>query len=86
MLGDLYLYLDLLKKYLGEALAVVKEDRDRRPIPVWVLTTSKDEADAPVAYERHANCYTTKLVYFDRYTAVIAGFRISVAQLPRVEV
>jgi chemotaxis family two-component system response regulator Rcp1 len=68
-----------------ELLAHIKEDRELRRIPVVILTTSKAEADILKSYNLHANCYISKPVELDQFSAVarsIGDFWLTVVQLP----
>jgi len=68
-----------------ELLGHIKEDRDLRRIPVVILTTSKAEADILRSYNLHANCYITKPVDLDQFSAVaraIEDFWLTLVKLP----
>ncbi|PAP75900.1 response regulator [Rubrivirga marina] len=54
-----------------DVLAAVKEDPERRVIPVVVLTTSDAETDRARAYGSYANSYVVKPVNFDKFQAMI---------------
>jgi chemotaxis family two-component system response regulator Rcp1 len=77
--------LNLPKKDGREVLVEIKQDPDLRRIPVVILTTSSDEADILKSYNLHANCYITKPVNFDQFTAVVRSvedFWFSIVRLP----
>ncbi len=57
---SILLDLNLPKKDGREVLAEVKTDPKLKPIPVLVLTTSKNEEDIRISYDLHANCYINK--------------------------
>jgi CheY-like chemotaxis protein len=63
--------LNLPKKNGREVLAEVKADDQLRRIPVVVLTTSCAEQDILQTYDLHANCYITKPVNLDQFSAVV---------------
>lgn len=54
-----------------DVLAAVKEDPERRVIPVVVLTTSDAETDRARAYGHYANSYVVKPVNFGKFQAMI---------------
>jgi CheY-like chemotaxis protein len=68
----LLLDLNLPRKDGREVLAEIKADERLRLIPTVVLTTSEAEEDVLRAYGLHANCYVTKPVDFEAFTAVSA--------------
>jgi CheY-like chemotaxis protein len=77
--------LNLPKKGGREVLAEVKSDPDLRVIPVFIVTTSSDEADVLAMYGLHANCYITKpidLAQFTRMVKAIEGFWFEIVRLP----
>lgn len=68
-----------------ELLAKIKADEGLKPIPVVVLTTSKQEEDIIESYSLHANCYITKPVDFEKFTGVVGKieqFWFTVVTLP----
>lgn len=78
--------LNLPRKDGREVLAEIKADESLRLIPTVVLSTSKAEEDVLRAYGLHANCYVTKPVDFEAFTAVvrsIESFWFAVVTLPR---
>jgi CheY-like chemotaxis protein len=78
--------LNLPRKDGREVLEEIKADRDLRPIPVVVLTTSEAEEDILRSYDLHANAYVTKPVDFDRFIEVVRlidDFFVTVVKLPR---
>ncbi len=77
--------LNLPKKDGREVLAEIKADEQLRRIPVVVLTTSSAEQDILKTYELHANCYITKPVNLEQFSAVVkalAEFWFSIVKLP----
>lgn len=68
-----------------EVLAAIKADPRLMAIPVVVLTTSEAEQDILRSYHLHANCFITKPVNFEQFSAVlkvIDQFWLSVVTLP----
>ena len=77
--------LNLPKKDGREVLAEVKADERLRRIPVVVLTTSSAEKDILETYDLHANCYITKPVNLDQFSAVVRAieeFWFTIVKLP----
>ena len=77
--------LNLPKKDGREVLAEIKVDRLLRRIPVVVLTTSSAEKDILETYDLHANCYITKPVNLDQFSAVVRAieeFWFTIVKLP----
>jgi CheY-like chemotaxis protein len=77
--------LNLPRKDGREVLAEVKADEHLRRIPVVILTTSSAEQDIIKTYDLHANCYITKPVDLDQFTAVvrvIEEFWFAIVKLP----
>jgi two-component system, chemotaxis family, response regulator Rcp1 len=77
--------LNLPKKDGREVLAEIKVDERLRRIPVVVLTTSSAEKDILQTYDLHANCYITKPVNLDQFSAVvraIENFWFTIVRLP----
>ncbi len=77
--------LNLPKKDGREVLREIKTDEQLRRIPVVVLTTSSAEQDILKTYDLHANCYITKPVNLDQFTAVVKAieeFWFSIVKLP----
>jgi CheY-like chemotaxis protein len=77
--------LNLPKKDGREVLAEIKGDENLRRIPVIVLTTSSAEQDILRIYDLHANCYITKPVDLDQFSAVvksIEAFWFTIVKLP----
>jgi CheY-like chemotaxis protein len=52
--------LHLPRKSGHEVLAEIKDDEGLRRIPVIILTSSDDETDFQIAYDRYANCCISK--------------------------
>ena len=68
-----------------QILTELKSDPALKPIPVLVMTSSKAARDISSAYGLHANCYITKPIDMDGFTATlrdIEGFWFSRAVLP----
>lgn len=65
--------LDLkLPKVTGlEVLKVLKSDPRTRPIPVAVMTSSKQQRDMVECYQRGANSYIQKPIEFDQFQRTI---------------
>jgi CheY-like chemotaxis protein len=77
--------LNLPKMDGRQVLAEIKDHPELKTIPVVVLTTSSAEEDVLKSYGLHANCYVTKPVEFQKFTAVIrslANFWFTVVTLP----
>ena len=77
--------LNLPKKDGREVLAEIKTDEQLRRIPVVVLTTSSAEQDILKTYDLHANCYITKPVNLDQFSAVVKAleeFWFTIVRLP----
>ena len=77
--------LNLPKKDGREVLAEIKADAQLRRIPVVVLTTSCAEKDILETYDLHANCYITKPVNLDQFSAVVKAieeFWFTIVRLP----
>ena len=77
--------LNLPKKDGREVLAEIKTDEQLRRTPVVVLTTSNAEQDILKTYELHANCYITKPVNLEQFSAVVkalAEFWFTIVKLP----
>jgi two-component system, chemotaxis family, response regulator Rcp1 len=77
--------LNLPMKDGREVLAEIKVDERWRRIPVVVLTTSSAEKDILQTYDLHANCYITKPVNLDQFSAVVRAieeFWFTIVKLP----
>ena len=77
--------MNLPKKDGREVLAEIKADERLRCIPVVVLTTSIAEQDILKTYDLHANCYITKPVDLDQFSAVVRAieeFWFAIVRLP----
>jgi two-component system, chemotaxis family, response regulator Rcp1 len=77
--------LNLPKKDGREVLTEIKGDEQLKRIPVVILTTSSAEQDILKTYELHANCYITKPVDLDQFSAVIKSieqFWFTIVKLP----
>ena len=77
--------LSLPRKNGQELLAEIKQDPDLKRIPVVVVTSSEAEKDILEAYNNHVNCYLTKPVALEQFTAVVRSvedFWLAVVKLP----
>lgn len=54
-----------------EILTIIKQDKDLRPIPVIVLTSSGAERDVLECYNLYANCYVMKPVNASKFMEMI---------------
>jgi two-component system response regulator len=69
-----------------EVLAEVKRNPYTLHIPIVILTTSEAPRDICEAYSHRANCFITKPVDVDQFTAAVQSierFWTEVARLPR---
>lgn len=77
--------LNLPRKHGREVLAEIKTDPSLKRIPVLILSTSKAESDVAACYDAHANCFLTKPVALDEFSALaglIRDFWFRCVQLP----
>jgi two-component system response regulator len=77
--------LNLPRKSGHNVLAEIKEDPGFKHIPVVVFTSSSAHRDIVTAYGSHANCYMTKPMDIDSFTAAlqaIESFWFSQVKLP----
>ena len=77
--------LNLPRKDGREVLAEIKADPALRTIPVVVLTTSRARDDVQRSYDLHANCFISKPMNFNEFSAVVKSiedFWLTVARLP----
>ena len=77
--------LNLPRKDGRQVLTEIKQDPRLASIPITVLTSSKADEDIIKSYSLHANCYVTKPVDLDQFTAVIRAtqnFWFSIVKLP----
>ncbi len=77
--------LNLPKKDGREVLNIIKQDKNLKPIPVVILTTSTAEEDIIDTYNKHANSYITKPVDLDQFFKVVESiqdFWLSIVKLP----
>lgn len=80
--------LNLPKKDGRELLAEIKSDRNIKPVPVIILSTSKNERDIQASYELKANCYICKPVELDSFINIILSiekFWLKTVRLPVYE-
>ena len=78
--------LNLPKKDGREVLNIIKQDKNLKPIPEVILTTSTAEEDIIDTYNKHANSYITKPVDLDQFFQVVESiqdFWLSIVKLPR---
>lgn len=77
--------LNMPRKDGREVLAEVKEDPQRKMIPVVILTTSDAERDLVKSYDLHANAYIVKPIDLGQFIDVvqaIENFWFSIVKLP----
>jgi two-component system, chemotaxis family, response regulator Rcp1 len=77
--------LNLPKKAGREVLAEIKADPSLSPIPVVIMTVSRDERDILESYRLHANCYIRKPVRFREFIEIVKSiedFWFSIVTLP----
>ena len=77
--------LNLPKKNGVEVLNEIKNHPGLKMIPVVILTCSKNEDDIWETYKKHANCYITKPVDFEKFIHVIKSlnnFWLDIVKLP----
>ncbi len=77
--------LNLPKKTGREVLAEIKSDPSLSPIPIVIMTVSKDERDILESYRLHANCYIRKPVKFGEFIEIvksIEAFWFTIVTLP----
>lgn len=77
--------LNLPKKDGREVLAEIKADPALKPIPVVVLTTSRNEEDIYKSYDLHVNCYISKSRNLPQLFKIVRGiqeFWLQTATLP----
>lgn len=55
-----------------EVLRKLKSDPTRKPIPVVVLTSSKEEKDIIESYQLGVNAYIVKPVNFDKFSEAVS--------------
>jgi two-component system response regulator len=55
-----------------EVLRKIKNDEDKKTIPVVVLTSSKEEQDLVNSYKLGVNAYVVKPVEFDKFMKAVA--------------
>ncbi len=70
--------LDLKLPGLGghDVLERIKGNPDLRHIPIVVLTTSANDSDRRLAYERNANSFLTKPLNFDKFQQMIRDLQL----------
>jgi CheY-like chemotaxis protein len=77
--------LNLPRKSGREVLEEIKQDASLKSIPVVVLTISAAERDVVAAYNLHANCYITKPIDLEQFSAVVKSIRefwLTIVKLP----
>jgi len=68
-----------------EVLDAIKNHPVWKRIPVVMMTSSEKEQDIVSAYDRHANCYITKPIDFDKFIEAVRSiedFWLSLVRLP----
>lgn len=80
--------LDLnLPKVSGrEILRELKQDEERKTIPVIILSSSEAAYDVQESYRLHANCFVSKPVQlndFMRVVQTVSSFWIDIVNLPQ---
>ena len=68
-----------------EVLDEIKNHPLWKRIPVVMMTASEKEQDILAAYDRHANCYITKPIDFDKFIEAVRSiedFWLSIVRLP----
>ncbi len=78
--------LNLPGKNGREVLSFAKSRLDLKEIPVIILTSSRAKNDILQTYALHANCYISKPLDLQEFTAVVQSiedFWFSIARLPR---
>ena len=82
------IFLDLNMPKVGglEVLQQLKSNEQTKPIPVVILTSSKEDPDVKQCYELGANSYVVKPVDFDNFQKAIAelGFYWMVVNQPAI--
>jgi CheY-like chemotaxis protein len=81
----IFLDLNLPRKTGMEVLAEIKADAALQPIPVAILTVSRDEEDVLRAHNLHAACYVSKPLDLNQFMAVvrtIEDFWFTIVKLP----
>lgn len=71
-----------------DVLEEIKNDPDKKKLPIVILTSSKSESDISEVYDKYANCYIVKPVNSEKFFNVIRKieeFWISFVQLPTME-
>ena len=77
---------NLPKKHGSEVLQEIKADPRLWSIPVIVLSTSRAPDDITRSYQQRANCYLSKPVGLDEFTATmrcLESFWFKLAELPQ---
>lgn len=83
--GIVLLDLNMPRMDGRQALAIIKEDKELRRIPVIVLTTSSAEEDIFRSYDMGVNSYVTKPVTFEGLTklmGVFSNYWFTIVELP----
>lgn len=81
----IFLDLKLPKVHGLEVLEQLKEDPDKKKLPVVILTSSREESDLQKAYELGANSYVVKPVDFGAFQQTIKRtgvFWLEVNEIP----
>ena len=80
-----FLDLNLPRKDGRQVLNEIKTDADFKSIPVLILSMSSNERDVAESYAHHANCFITKPVELEQFSAVmnsIERFWLATVSLP----
>lgn len=78
--------INLPKMNGHEVLMNIKNNENKKHIPIVMLTTSSSQIDILKSYQNHANCYITKpadINDFARVMASIENFWLTIVQLPK---
>lgn len=81
--GLILLDLNMPKKSGRECLAEIKADPEFRDIPVFVVTTSRDEEDVHQTYEHGGSSFISKPVTFDAFmelVTTVTGYRVEIVK------
>ena len=70
-----------------EVLRYMKADERLKRIPVTMLTTTDDPREVEKCYELGCNCYITKPIEFEQFTAVLRnlGLFLMIVKVPEVQ-
>ena len=70
-----------------DVLRFMKADERLKRIPIIMLTTTDDPREVQTCYELGCNCYITKPIEFEQFTAVLRnlGLFLMIVQVPAVQ-